>query len=75
MGMVTNLVHLPHIFELNENRRILAFCKNKDDQKIATEAGATFVGGMELIKKIQVSQIIIQSINIKSNNIVKYFPA
>ncbi|XP_076165051.1 mitochondrial ribosomal protein L1 isoform X2 [Ptiloglossa arizonensis] len=53
MGMVTNLVHLPHIFELNENRRILAFCKNKDDQKIATEAGATFVGGMELIKKIQ----------------------
>ncbi|XP_058812444.1 large ribosomal subunit protein uL1m [Topomyia yanbarensis] len=47
------MVAIPHRFEHNENRNIIVFAKGQDVLKEATDAGATLVGGVELIKEIQ----------------------
>ncbi|XP_058451567.1 large ribosomal subunit protein uL1 [Malaya genurostris] len=47
------MVAIPHKFKQNENRNILVFAKGQDILKEATDAGATLVGGIELIKEIQ----------------------
>lgn len=49
----TRLCLLPHVFPRDEERTILAFCKGPDLIDSARAAGATTVGGPELVKKIQ----------------------
>ncbi|XP_059058597.1 large ribosomal subunit protein uL1 [Achroia grisella] len=49
----TRLCLLPNIFPRDEERTILAFCKGPELMDGARAAGATTVGGPELIKKIQ----------------------
>lgn len=44
---------VPHKFDHGEERTILVFAKEQDIIKEATEAGATLVGGTELLKDIQ----------------------
>ncbi|XP_063546423.1 large ribosomal subunit protein uL1m [Cydia strobilella] len=51
------LALLPHRFPRDEERTILAFCKTPEQVKQASEAGATTVGGTDLIKKIQEGSI------------------
>lgn len=47
------MVAIPHKFEHGENRNIIVFAKGQESLKEATDAGATLVGGVELIKEIQ----------------------
>ncbi|XP_076678660.1 mitochondrial ribosomal protein L1 [Andrena cerasifolii] len=49
----TRLVDTPYAFQTFEDRSILAFCKTSDGVQAAKDAGASFVGGTELIKQIQ----------------------
>ncbi|XP_037975532.2 50S ribosomal protein L1 [Plutella xylostella] len=53
----TKLTLLPHGFSRDEERTILAFCKGQDLISQAAEAGATTVGGTELVKKIQEGEL------------------
>ncbi|XP_055532299.1 50S ribosomal protein L1 [Wyeomyia smithii] len=47
------MVAIPHKFPTTENRNIIVFAKGQDVLKEASDAGATLVGGVELIKEIQ----------------------
>ncbi|KFB43342.1 AGAP001738-PA-like protein [Anopheles sinensis] len=47
------MVAVPHRFEHGENRNIIVFAKGQEPLKEAKDAGASLVGGMELIKEIQ----------------------
>ncbi|XP_062556013.1 large ribosomal subunit protein uL1 [Armigeres subalbatus] len=47
------MVAIPHTFEHGENRNIIVFAKGQEQLKEAKDAGATLVGGAELIKEIQ----------------------
>uniref|UniRef100_A0A1Y9HAI6 39S ribosomal protein L1, mitochondrial n=1 Tax=Anopheles farauti TaxID=69004 RepID=A0A1Y9HAI6_9DIPT len=47
------MVAIPHRFEHGENRNIIVFAKGQDPLQEAKDAGATLVGGLELIKEIQ----------------------
>ncbi|XP_053681103.1 39S ribosomal protein L1, mitochondrial [Anopheles nili] len=47
------MVAIPHRFDHGENRNIIVFAKGQEPLKEATDAGATLVGGVELIKEIQ----------------------
>ena len=42
---------------INARRSVLAICKKKEDQEAALEAGATIVGGVELVKELQKGKI------------------
>lgn len=50
---------IPHKFDHGENRQILAFTKNNEHISEAREAGATLVGGVELIKDIQNGDLLL----------------
>ncbi|XP_050349660.1 50S ribosomal protein L1 [Nymphalis io] len=50
---IVRLTLLPHFFQRDEERTILAFCKGPELIKQVAEAGATTVGSTELVKKIQ----------------------
>lgn len=47
------MVAIPHVFNHGENRNIIVFAKGQEQLKEASDAGATLVGGAELIKEIQ----------------------
>lgn len=47
------IVAIPHMFDHGEERTIIAFTKEPEQQKEATKAGAQLAGGVELIKNIQ----------------------
>ncbi|XP_045496563.1 50S ribosomal protein L1 [Colias croceus] len=49
----SKLTLFPHNFPREEERTILAFCKGAELIKQVTDAGATTVGGTDLVKKIQ----------------------
>lgn len=51
----TRLSLLPNPFPREEERTIMAFCKGAEMVKEVQDAGATIVGGTDLIKKIQVN--------------------
>ncbi|XP_076651094.1 mitochondrial ribosomal protein L1 isoform X2 [Halictus rubicundus] len=53
LDKLSNLVEVPHTFDIKEERKILALCKKPSDIAVATAAGADFVGGVEVIKQIQ----------------------
>ena len=48
------LANIPHPWVDFSTKNLLAFCKTPETQKIALDKGADTVGGVELIKKIQV---------------------
>lgn len=50
----SRIVLLPHSFEYQPVRKVLAFCKTQETQEDATKAGADAVGGLDLVKRIQV---------------------
>ncbi|KOC65723.1 39S ribosomal protein L1, mitochondrial [Habropoda laboriosa] len=50
----SKVIDTPHTFKHEEApNKILVFCKNLEEQEKARNAGADFVGGIELIKQIQ----------------------
>lgn len=51
----SRILLLPHRFEYQPIRKVLAFCKTQETQKEATEGGADAVGGLDLVKRIQVN--------------------
>lgn len=60
MDNFTRIAPMPHKFEHGEQRTILTFTKDLDMQRAATEAGATVVGGIELIKEVQNGNVALQ---------------
>ncbi|XP_039968898.1 39S ribosomal protein L1, mitochondrial [Bactrocera tryoni] len=50
---------IPHKFEHGEERKILVFTKGNDEISEAREAGATLVGGIELIKDITNGELLL----------------
>ena len=54
MDNFNRIVLLPHDFGYQERKTVVAFCKSEENQQEALDAGADLVGGLELIKKVQV---------------------
>ncbi|XP_067617324.1 large ribosomal subunit protein uL1 [Eurosta solidaginis] len=50
---------IPHKFDHGEERKILVFTKGNDQVSEAREAGATLVGGIELIKDISNGELLL----------------
>lgn len=50
----SRLLLMPHLFDYEPPRKILAFCKTQETQEEAIKGGAEAAGGPELIKRIQV---------------------
>jgi hypothetical protein len=50
----SRILIMPHRFEYQPIRKVLAFCKTQETQEEAVKAGADAVGGVDLIKRIQV---------------------
>nr|SVE75201.1 EOG090X089S [Daphnia dolichocephala] len=57
MDNFARIVLLPHNFEYQPVRKVLAFCKTQETQEDATKAGADAVGGLDLIKRIQSGEV------------------
>ncbi|XP_026787211.2 39S ribosomal protein L1, mitochondrial [Pangasianodon hypophthalmus] len=49
-------VHLPHPFK-NDLNKVVVFTENPEEARVATEHGATIVGGAELVEKILEDEI------------------
>lgn len=60
MDNFTRVVAVPHKFDLNEERSILAFSKLTDTYDDIRNAGAQLVGGVDLIKSIQSGALSVQ---------------
>lgn len=60
MDKFHKMAMLPHFFEQEglKERTILAFCKTEEQKDEAMSAGANLVGGVEIIKEIEVSHTI-----------------
>lgn len=52
MDDFTGVITFPHEFETNKKNRIVAVCKESEDQIKATDAGAIYAGSTTLIKQI-----------------------
>lgn len=63
MDKFQRIAMIPHAFDQNVERTIIVFCKGDAPQKQATEAGATLVGGPELIKDIQSGEVNLANFN------------
>uniref|UniRef100_A0A1B6CAE8 39S ribosomal protein L1, mitochondrial n=1 Tax=Clastoptera arizonana TaxID=38151 RepID=A0A1B6CAE8_9HEMI len=50
---------LPYGFDTSTNRSILVFCKTPEQKLAAQDAGATLVGGTEIIKDIEKGRIVL----------------
>lgn len=53
----SRIVAIPYPYDHCEERKIVAFCKTPELQKVAMDAGALLSGGTELIKSVQVGDI------------------
>ncbi|PNF43636.1 hypothetical protein B7P43_G00697 [Cryptotermes secundus] len=53
----TRIVSIPHPFDTGSARSVLVFCKSRELQKSALEAGATVAGDTELIKNVQSGEL------------------
>lgn len=55
----SKVIDTPHIFKYNEDKRkVLAFCTSLKEQENAKNAGADFVGGVNIIKQIQNGEFV-----------------
>lgn len=59
----TRTAMIPHGFDHGENRAILVFCKSPTEKEAAINAGATLVGGLEIIKDIEKGRITLPDFN------------
>lgn len=50
----SRILLLPHRFDYQPIRKVMAFCKTQETQDEALNGGADVVGGLDLIKRIQV---------------------
>lgn len=50
----SRILLLPHRFEYQPIRKVMAFCKTQETQDEAVQGGADAVGGLDLIKRVQV---------------------
>ncbi|XP_060739118.1 39S ribosomal protein L1, mitochondrial [Tachysurus vachellii] len=76
-------VHLPHSFKSDMNN-VVVFTENPEEARVATEHGATIVGGTELIEKILEDEItadfylavpdIVPKLQALKNKLRKKFP-
>nr|SVE73632.1 EOG090X089S [Daphnia atkinsoni] len=57
MDNFSRIVLLPHNFEYQAVRKVLAFCKTQETQEDANKAGADAVGGLDLVKRIQSGEV------------------
>jgi len=57
MGSISGTVLFPHIFDDGINNRVVAITKSPEQQEIATKMGATFVGGLDIIKLLERGEI------------------
>lgn len=55
----TRIVSVPHPVDTGSARSVLVFCKSKELQKSALEAGATVAGDIELIRNVQVINTLV----------------
>jgi len=53
----SRILLLPHHFDLNPPRKVLAFCKTDETQEEAFAGGAEAYGGVDLIKRIQSGEV------------------
>lgn len=54
MDSFSRLAKIPHAFNHGENRDILVFCKTEELREQAEKAGATLVGDVDVVKKVEV---------------------
>lgn len=52
------ILELPHPYDHGEDRTILAFCQSTEMMEEARNAGAMLVGGKDVIKSIEVCNLI-----------------
>nr|CAG4647161.1 EOG090X089S [Megafenestra aurita]SVE92466.1 EOG090X089S [Megafenestra aurita] len=57
MDNFSRIFLIPHRFEYQPVRKIMAFCKAQDTQEEAVKGGADAVGGLDLIKRIQSGEV------------------
>nr|CAG4634870.1 EOG090X089S [Alona affinis] len=55
----SRLLLMPHQFDYEPPRKILAFCKTSETQEEAIKGGADAAGGPELIKRIQSGEVAV----------------
>ncbi|RZF43469.1 hypothetical protein LSTR_LSTR001730 [Laodelphax striatellus] len=60
----TRTALVPHGFNHGEDRSILVFCKSKEEREAAENAGATLVGGVEVIKDIEKGRVVLPDFNV-----------
>nr|CAG4643300.1 EOG090X089S [Ilyocryptus agilis] len=53
----SRILLLPHLFNFQPRRKILALCKTQETQEEAKIGGADAVGGLDLIKRIQSGEV------------------
>lgn len=58
-----DMLVLPHYFEIGKKRVVMAFTQNPDAQMAAREAGADFVGGTEVIRKIKRGEMKVDEVD------------
>nr|SVE85571.1 EOG090X089S [Daphnia pulicaria] len=57
MDNFSRIVVLPHRFDFQPIRKVLAFCKTQETQDEAVKSGADAVGGLDLVKRIQSGEV------------------
>jgi len=55
---------LPHQFEFGKKRMVMAFSRSPEAQMAAREAGADFVGGTEVIRKVRRGEMKVTEVSI-----------
>ncbi|KAK9505326.1 hypothetical protein O3M35_009409 [Rhynocoris fuscipes] len=55
----TRLAKIPHGFNTNEDRSILVFCKTPEIREEAEVAGATLVGDVDVVKKVERGEVML----------------
>jgi len=60
---VFGLAEIPHPFDQQIKRTVIMFTKNAEDVNKGLEAGATLVGGTDLIKSIQTGEVALRNVD------------
>lgn len=61
---ISSTVCLPHPFQYEiRPRRIIALCKNEEDQEKAREAGASSAGGLDIVNLLKTNQLTQRDFN------------
>lgn len=63
MDNFTRVAAIPHKFDQDDERLLLAFSKSEETYDDIRNAGAQLVGGVDLIKQIQTGKLSLQDFN------------